>query len=299
MTRRADLGLGTAQFGREPTSLSPHARVGEEQVRAILDTAAASHLTLIDTAPRYGEAERLLGQSWPFPSPFKVITKTLRLSEGLDRIEARARRSLERMGLPRGHALMVEHGEDLLAPEGRQLWARLEKLRDEGLFQKIGISIHGDDEPLLLARRFCPDIVQVPCSLLDQRFCDNGALRALKDLGCEVQLRSVFLQGLLFLPREALPAALGDAGPRLSRIRRILAEAGADPMQAALAFAQTRPEASSVIVGVASAAELRALIAASHAPVPDLDWKALSLDCPVALDPRQWPSAPDGLSSAA
>ena len=53
--------------------------------------------------------------------------------------------------------------------------------------------------------------------------------------GVEVQIRSVFLNGLLFLPRENLPPALADAGPRLSRIRRILAEAGADPLQAALA----------------------------------------------------------------
>jgi aryl-alcohol dehydrogenase-like predicted oxidoreductase len=297
---RAALGLGTAQFGLDPIN-GQQARVGEDEVRAILDTAAASRLDLVDTAPRFGEAERLLGQSWPFPSPFKVITKTLRLSEGLDRIEARARRSLERMGLPRGYALLVDHGEDLLSPDGRQLWARLEKLRDEGLFQKIGISAHGEDEPVLLARRFKPDLMQVPCSMLDQRAWRDGTLAALKDLGCEIQLRSVFLQGLLFLPREALPLSLSDAGPRLSRIRRMLAEAGADPMQAALAFAQTRAEASAVIVGVASAAELRALIAASHAPVPDLDWSALSLDHPVALDPRLWSSAPDAcaLSSAA
>ena len=61
-------------------------------------------------------------------------------------------------------------------------------------------------------------------------------------------------------------------------------------------FALDRPEASAAIVGVTSAAELRAIIAASHQPSPRLDWTALSLDDTAALDPRTW-AAP--VSSAA
>ena len=90
------------------------------------------------------------------------------------------------------------------------------------------------------------------------------------------------------MDRDALPDRLVQAGPRLSRIRRMLAEAGADPLQAALSFALDRPEATAVIVGVASAAELRAVIAASHQPSPRLDWAALSLNDTTALDPRRW-----------
>jgi aryl-alcohol dehydrogenase-like predicted oxidoreductase len=299
MIRRAELGLGTAQFGMDAAFGGSPARVREGEVRAILDAAADAGLSLIDTGPRYGDGERVLGQCWPFPSPFKVVVKTIPLAEGLDRVEARARRSLERMGLPRGHALLVERAEDLMGPDARLLWARLEKLRDEGLFHKIGVSVGGGDEPVHLARRFQPDLIQIPCSMLDQRPAREGVLAALRDLGVEVQLRSIFLQGLLFLPREALPHVLADAGPRLSRIRRMLAEAGADPLQAALAYALSRPEASAVMVGVTSAAELRALMAAAAAPAPELDWSELALDHPVALDPRLWASPADVLSSAA
>lgn len=292
MKRTAELGLGAAQFGLDYGVSNVRGRVPEEEVRLILDTAAINGVGFVDTAPAYGDSERVLGQSWPFPSPFKVVTKTVAVSEGLDRVEVRARRSLERMGLSRGYALMVHCADDLLGPEGSRLWDRLQRLKGEGVFQKIGVSVYGSDEPVLLARRFRPDLMQLPCSLLDQRPVRDGTLRALADLGVEIHLRSVFLQGLLFLERAQLPAGLADAGPRLSRIRRALAEAGADPLQAALAFAQTRPEVSAAIIGVTSAAELRAIIAASNAPVPDLDWSALALDHPRALDPRRWTEAP-------
>ncbi len=284
-TRRARLGLGTAQFAE------PRGRGGEAEIRAILDTAAPAGITLVDTAAAYGDAERALGRSWPFPSPFSVITRTVRLSEGLDRIEHRARRSLERLGVARAQGLLVHAAEDLHGPDGRALWARLERLKGEGLFQSIGFSAHAEDDPSALARRYNPDIVQLPVSMLDQRLVRDGTLEKLAEQGVQVHLRSIFLQGLLFMEREALPASVAHAGPRLSRIRRMLAEAGADPLQAALSYALDRPEASAVFVGVSSAAELRAVIAASHQPGPRLDWAALSLDDLTALDPRQWVSS--------
>src|SRR5690606_21901414 len=68
-----------------------------------------------------GDVERLLGQAWPFPSPFRVTVRTVPLADGLDRVEARARRSLERMGLPRGDAVLVQNAADLAGAEGRAL----------------------------------------------------------------------------------------------------------------------------------------------------------------------------------
>jgi len=49
-------------------------------------------------------------------------------------------------------------------------------------------------------------------------------------------------------------------------------------MQATLAYALGLPEVSAVVASVASAAELRAVVAAAHAPTPALDWAALQLE---------------------
>ena len=59
-------------------------------------------------------------------------------------------------------------------------------------------------------------------------------------------------------------------------------------LQAALGFALSRPEASSVIVGVTTAAELSAIVAAALTPLPDLDWDDMALDDPIALDSGRW-----------
>ena len=254
----------------------------EEAMRFLLQTGADAGVSVIATRPDR-DGERLLGQAWPFPSPFKVTVRTVPASEGLDRVEARARRSLERLGLPRGEALLVSSAADLAGAEGRALWDRLNALKDRGLYRRIGFCATMEDGPALLARRFEPDVVQMPCNLLDQRPVTEGVLNDLAGLGVDIHLSSVFARGMLFASRESLPPHLADHGAALSRTRRRLAEARVDPMQAALAFALGLPPAAAVIASVASAAELRAVLAAAHAPRPDLDWDALALTEPAAL----------------
>jgi aryl-alcohol dehydrogenase-like predicted oxidoreductase len=71
--------------------------------------------------------------------------------------------------------------------------------------------------------------------------------------------------------------------PQLSRIRRRLAEARVDPMQATLAYTLGLPQVAAVVASAASAAELRAVVAAAHAPTPGLDWQTLQLEHPAAV----------------
>ncbi|NBW16023.1 MAG: aldo/keto reductase [Caulobacteraceae bacterium] len=257
----------------------------EEAMRFLLQTAADAGVSVIATRPDR-DGERLLGQAWPFPSPFRVTVRTVPLSEGLDRVEARARRSLERLGLPRGDTLLVSNAADLAGAEGRALWDRMKALKDRGLYRRIGFCATMEDGPALLARRYQPDVVQMPCNLLDQRPVTEGVLSDLAAMDIDVHIASVFARGLLFASRESLPPHLAGHGPALSRVRRSLAEARVDPMQAALAFALNLPPAACVVASVASAAELRAILAASCAPKPDLDWEALALSEPAALSAR-------------
>ena len=289
------LGLGAARFGMDRAARGGRGRLSEAEAMAAVALAADAGVRLIDVSAQYGDAESVLGRVLPeippSPPPFRIITKTAPICQGVHMVETAARASLQKMRVERGAAIVVHNPADLLGAHGDALWTRLNRLKDEGLYEAVGIAAAPTDDPVCLARRFKPDLMQLPTSLLDQRLIDDGSLATLAEMGVEIHLRSVFQQGLLFLPRAGLPATLAGAGPRLSRIQRTIAEAGVDPMQAALAFAMNRPEASAVIVTIASAAELRAILAAAMAPSPQLEWAALKLHDPVALDPHLWAAA--------
>ncbi|WP_421739784.1 bifunctional regulator KidO [Caulobacter sp.] len=282
------LGLAAAQFGLDGMTSSPRGRSPEAEARDILNIAHRSSLSVLDVSGVYGRAESLLGDLIPRPVSFRVTLSSVRADRGPDFVEAEARAGLRRLGMERADAIIVQTPSELFGPHGAALWDRLQRLRDEGLFAKIGVAAHASDDPVGVARRFKPDILQAPASLLDQRLLADGSLARIAGMGVEVQLRSIFLNGLLFLPPDRVPAQLKGASGRLSRVRRMIAEGRSDPLQAALGFALSRPEASAVLVGVTSAAELSAVVAAASSPPPDLDWDEMAIDDPVALDPRRW-----------
>ena len=269
----AKLGVGAGRFGAPETATSRRGPSAAEAF-AMVALAAEAGVRLIDTSGDAAESERILGQVAPREPAFDIVTKTGPLEAGVETLLHNAKASLRRLKLERAHAILVRPAALLHDPDGARLWSGLRRLQDEGLFEAVGVSACACDDPVGLAKRFKPDLMQLPVSLLDRRLIANGALAELASLGVKLHLRSAFLHGLLF---RAAPTA---EAPQVSRLRRLLAEAGADPMQAALAFALTRPEASKVIVGVNSPLELRAVLAAAKAPTPTLDWAALQLDAP-------------------
>ncbi len=284
------LGLGSGQFGLDQPA-GARGRPRDAEARDILAIAARSGMGFMEVGRHAPSAEMTLGQIMPKPNPFKLTVTTVRPDRGPDLAEAEVRAQLARLGVASVDAILAPSATDLFSAHGPELWDRLRKLKDDGLCKKIGVSVYASDDPLGLARRFKPDVIQAPASLLDQRLLIDGTLAELVSLGIEVHLRSIFLNGLLFLPPDRAPHHLQAAASRISRARRLIAEGRSDPLQAALGFALSRPEASAVLVGVASAAEMSAVVAAAMSPPPDLDWDEMALDDPDALDPRAWAAA--------
>ncbi len=282
------LGLGASQF---PSGAALRGRPPEAEVRDMLIACARADLGFLDAGGAQPACEHLVGVHLPRPSPMGVLIRSVRGDRGPDAVEAEVRASLMRLKLTKARAIVVQSASDLFAPAGPALWDRLKTLRDEGLVEQVGVCAYASDDVVGVARRFKPDLMQAPASLLDQRLLLDGSLMAVREMGIEVHLRSIFLNGLLFLPPDRVPAQLKGAAGRLSRARRMIAEGRSDPLQAALGFALSRPEADAVIVGASSAAELAAVIAAASSPPPDLDWDEMAIDDPIALDPTRWVAA--------
>lgn len=283
------LALGTVQFGTAYGVSNRRGQVPADEARAILADAAGRGVELLDTAAAYGESEAVLGRLRPVADAFRIVSKTQPLGPGgVAGVVARARESLLRLRRDRLHGLLIHAAADLHGPEGEALWRALREMKAEGLFGRLGISAYAADDPLGLARRFRPDIVQIPVGYLDQRLLVDGTLAGLAGLGIEIHARSILQQGLVFLDPDRLPASLAHGKKLLAERAGRLADAGTTPLAAGLHFALRCPEVARVVVGVTSLAEWRQVAAAASAPAPDLDWAALATDDPVVLDPRRW-----------
>src|SRR5688572_793478 len=276
------LGLATSQFGLDQPP-GPRGKPREAEARDILSIAGRSGLAVLEVVRGAASGDTLLRDALPQPNPFRMTLTAVRPDRGPELVEAELRAQMLRLGVERVDTIVASSATDLFSPLGPQLWDRLKALKDQGLCQRIGVPVYASDDPVGVARRFKPDVMQAPASLLDQRLLLDGTLATIAEMGVEVHLRSIFLNGVLFLPPDRAPSHLKAAAGRISRARRMIAEGRSDPLQAALGFALSRPEASAVLVGVSTAAEMSAVIAAAMSPPPDLDWDEMALDDPDAL----------------
>ncbi len=90
--------------------------------------------------------------------------------------------------------LMLHDGQDYLKRSCRKY---LQGCKELGLANFIGISVY-DPEILKKCLEFGGfDIVQYPLSIADRRFCDSILLKKIKTQNIVINIRSIFLQGLL------------------------------------------------------------------------------------------------------
>jgi aryl-alcohol dehydrogenase-like predicted oxidoreductase len=291
------LGLGTVQFGTAYGNSSKKGPVPEAAVEQILSRADAAGITLLDTATAYGRSERVLGAALPSRHGFRIVTKTpvwnhrsLTKAHGVALRNAFAR-SLEKLRQTSLYGLLLHDPTCLARPGCENVIEALHALRTEGLVQKIGVSIYRGSEIDATLAYFRPDIVQLPVNLLDQRLLRSGHVARLKGLGVELHARSLFLQGLLLMRLDELPAWTAPIRAPLVNLRAAVDGANLTPLQACIGFVAAQRELDSLIVGVTARAELAEIIEAADASFGTItDAEAFAVEDEHLVIPSYWPA---------
>jgi hypothetical protein len=283
------LALGTVQFGLNYGVANRQGQVGLEQAAKIVALARSSGIDTLDTAIAYGESEATLGRL--DLQGLHLITKLPALPDTCADIagwvDAQLTSSLSRLGCGRVHGLLLHRPEQLLGAQGRELYRALCELKRQGRVQKIGVSMY---EPQELDRLFAEmhfDLVQAPFSLLDTRLVDSGWLQRLPAEGCELHVRSVFMQGLLLMQAHERPTKFSRWAPLWREWHDWLQSCGLTPIQACLRHALSFAEISRVVVGVDSAQQLEEIVQASSGELPEIPSMLHCSDLDL-LNPSRW-----------
>jgi D-threo-aldose 1-dehydrogenase len=186
--------------------------------------------------------------------------------------------SLERTGLDRFGIVYIHDPDEHLDEAVSGALPALQRLRSDGTIAAVGASSNtcesllylamaGDFDCFLLAGRY---------SLLDQRAL-KALLPAAQERGIPIVIGGAFNSGLLADPWghtsfDYLPAT-GDQIKRARRLEAICARHGASLRAAAIQFPYGHPAVTSVLLGVASVAELEEDVSLASTPVPAALWE--------------------------
>jgi D-threo-aldose 1-dehydrogenase len=161
-------------------------------------------------------------------------------------------------------------------------FAALEELREQGAVSAIGVGVNETAVCLELMEYVSLDIILLAgrYTLLEQSPIDELFPRCAAT-GTALVLAGVYNSGILALGADAPAAHYDYAGvpeairQRTRAIERICAAHDVALAAAALQFVLAHPQAASVIIGLASADEVRATMTNIAAPAPDGLWSDL------------------------
>lgn len=257
------LALGTVQFGMQYGIANAGVRLGRTEVGQLLKYALQSGVDMLDTAAAYGDSEACLGAAGV--GGFRVVTKLpIEMDDDVESwVFEHLKASLRRLRTDRVYGLLLHRSQQLQGDGGRLLAKAFVRLKTEGLVTKVGISIY-DPKELEQVTKLCPiDLVQAPLNVFDQRLMISGWLQRLHDEGVEVHVRSVFLQGLLLMPRNRIPNKFSPWSVLFDRWHAWLAESNTTAIEACLAFVN-HPMIDRVVIGVNDLVQLKDLLQASR-----------------------------------
>jgi len=287
------IGLGTVQFGVDYGISNSEGQTSVDEVVKVLAVARRHGVRIIDTAALYGSSESVLGKVLPADHQFKLVTKTARIDAAritpadVALMEQTFARSLVKLNCSSVYGLLIHNSSDLLARDGHLLMESLNLLKKRGMVSKIGVSLYSAEQVEQVLEKYEIDLVQLPINVLDQRLLQGGQLAKLKAAGVELHARSAFLQGLLLMNPDTLPAHFDSIKLHLKNYHDYLSLRGITPVQAALGFVSGLSEIDAVICGVNNHLQLEELCSNSQ-PLPVDLFSEFALDCVDIVNPANW-----------
>lgn len=237
------LMLGTVQFGMDYGVANTTGKPSFDEVKAILRYAYDHGVAALDTSSDYGDSEEVIGKALDelgLLGRFQVVTKVSRVPEDRDPEEFYAQslnESRRRLRIDVIPAVLL-HNEDELPN-----LPALKHFADKGLIGGAGVSL---DSAAFASRADHVEYLQVPCNAADHRFDRVFGIPRRRTF-----VRSVYLQGMLVMPKERIWM------PELLAARETLEGFGLPMPELCMRYLLAMPGRPVVLTGVERLAQLQ------------------------------------------
>ena len=289
--------LGTVQFGQSYGIANKTGQPPYQAVLKILEYALENGVNCLDTAAAYGDSEEVIGkvlQELRLTGQMVVVTKVPPVDDNLPAakadyvVEQSVVSSLQRLRLDVLPLCLFHNERNAVYADS------LLKMKEKGLVKHVGVSVNSPGGALNALRSGKFEALQVPTSILDHRYYRAGIFIEAKRRGMALFVRSVYLQGLIFMPEQEIHPQLAPVIEVRKRLEKIAAEAGLSLADLAVRFVMGLEGADCLVMGLETLEQLQAnLKVFAHGPLNPGLMRAVMEAVPQLPDnvivPALWP----------
>ena len=280
--------LGTANFSGD-YGIAQKKNLELEQAEEILSFAQVNSLNHFDTANSYGDAQKFLGNFLNHSNHSKIDSKIGKKEcETVESILESVQKSLAELKIEKLSTLYLHDANSLLGRNKLVTKYGLTKILDMGLAEHIGVSVYTLND-LLECKQVLPDLsrFQVPENICDRRLFYSTEMLELSRDNNEINVRSIFLQGLLLMPIDAIPKSLSESSKSINDLDLYSKKEAVTRIDLCIAYAKSISWASKIVVGVESISQLKAILDSRY--TLNNEWENnISVVSEAIADPRKW-----------
>lgn len=255
--------LGTAQFSND-YGITNKQKLTKININEIIKEARNFQVNMIDTAPDYKDVERKLGLHNLLN--FKIISKIALIDKNIPldikKVENNILSSLKNLRLKKLYAILVRNPLNIL--KNKPLLNKILLLKEKGLIEKLGFTLYNPGELDKLYDLLKPDIVQIPHSIIDNRFDKKGWINKMYEDNVEIHVRSVFLQGVLTEDFKNLPNFFLQFKEYFFKFDSWLEQNKISKLEACLNHSIKDNRISKIVVGINSKKNLKEVLRVKH-----------------------------------
>lgn len=291
-----DFCIGTAQFGMDYGVANTTGQLNQSEIDLIVKYAIENNFEYFDTAQSYGNSEITLGlalEKIKRPNDVKVISKLSPIlkKKNKDNIVQSVRLSIELLNISHLYGFMAHSLKDFYS---KSFLSAMDILKEKGLIVKGGVSVYTPDEAIKALKNPELEILQIPFNLLDRRWLDLEIFKKAEEKNIQLFLRSIFLQGLIFLENgELKERGFSWACPLLNRYREILKNFSISPIELTFGILSKIPGENVIVMGLDSFQQMQTNINAINSTKINSDvaeswWKQIPEFPEKLLNPALW-----------
>lgn len=280
--------LGTANFSNNYGVLYPR-KIESLGLENLINFAQNNGINHFDTAKSYEDAEEKLGKylnkSQPIIVDSKINTKECGSLESIvDAVEE----SIHKIGVKSLDTLYLHHHDLILGNNSKTVMSGLEKVLGLGLAKNLGISVYTQKD-LLDCKKIFPLLTrfQILENICDRRLINSQEMMKIAESGNQINVRSIFLQGILLAQPKNLPNNLNGARGAVKKLNLYSQNHKVSTMNLCIAYAYSIRWVTKIVVGVDSLNQLKEIINSKY--VLPSGWETEIPVLPNTLiDPRFW-----------
>ena len=246
--------LGTVQFGMNYGINNVVGKPSKDSTFEMLQFAFDQGIRELDSAEGYGDAHTLIGEYIRTTNQKFNINTKFRLNESTS-IRVQLENSLKQLNIDFVKVYFYHRVADLIKhPKSID---KLYSFKEEKLIRKTGVSIYSNEEFEFCINNDGIDVIQIPFNLLDN-FSKRGSLISeAKENGKELQVRSVFLQGLFFKNPDTFPPVLKPLSKYIFQLTELALRHNTSLHDLALGYVWNKSGLDQIIIGVDSKEQLK------------------------------------------